>query len=134
MTTQTHSVFYNGSHLEVSNFAREAGLSHPTTKKYLNNMHYSQLTFRLHGYQYGPAKRFIKTAKTYYADNGILTSLNIPLNEGQRLENFVIAEFEKRSPEHFDFMQELRAALAVAFNKIEDEILKSGGVLRPSGR
>ncbi len=72
------------------------GLSHPTTKKYLNNMHYSQLTFRLYGYQYGPAKRFIKAAKTYYSDNGILTSLNIPLNEGQLLENFVISEFEKR--------------------------------------
>ena len=61
-----------GSHLEVSNFARESGLSHPTTKKYLNNMHLSQLTFRLYGYQYGPAKRFIKAAKTYFSDNGIL--------------------------------------------------------------
>ena len=85
-----------GSHLEISNFAREAGLSHPTTKKYLNNMHYSQLTFRLYGYQFGPAKRFIKAAKTYFSDNGILTSLKIPLNEGQLLENFVISEFEKR--------------------------------------
>jgi len=85
-----------GSHLEISNFAREAGLSHPTTKKYLNNMHYSELTFRLYGYQYGPAKRFVKAAKTYFSDNGILTSLNILLNEGQLLENFVISEFEKR--------------------------------------
>jgi predicted AAA+ superfamily ATPase len=85
-----------GSHLEVSNFAREAGLSYPTTKKYLNNMHYSELTFRLYGYQFGPAKRFIKAAKTYFSDNGTLTSLNIPLNEGQLLENFVISEFEKR--------------------------------------
>lgn len=85
-----------GSHLEVSNFAKESGLSHPTTKKYLNNMHFSQLTFRLYGYHYGPAKRFVKASKTYFSDNGILTSLNIPLNEGQLLENFVIAEFEKR--------------------------------------
>lgn len=95
------AIFYHlarsiGSHLEVSNFAREAGLSYPTSKKYLNNMHYSQLTFRLYGYQYGPAKRFIRAAKTYFSDNGIITSLNIPLNEGQLLENFVISEFEKR--------------------------------------
>lgn len=95
------AIFYHlarsiGSHLEVSNFAREAGLSYPTTKKYLNNLHYSQLTFRLYGYQFGPAKRFIKAAKTYFSDNGILTCLNIPLNEGQLLENFVISEFEKR--------------------------------------
>ena len=85
-----------GSHLEVSNFARESGLSYPTTKRYLNNMHYSEITFRLYGYQYGPAKRFMKAAKTYFSDNGILTSLNIPLNEGQLLENFVISEIEKR--------------------------------------
>ena len=59
-------------------------------------MHYSELTFRLYGYQFGPAKRFIKASKTYFSDNAILTSLNIPLNEGQLLENFVISEFEKR--------------------------------------
>ena len=85
-----------GSHLEVSNFAREAGLSHPTTKKYLNALHQAQLTFKLYGYQYGPAKRYIKAAKTYFADNGILHSLNAGLSRGQLVENFVIAELEKR--------------------------------------
>ena len=85
-----------GSHLEVSNFAREAGVSHPTAKKYLNTLLQSQLTFRLYGYQYGPAKRYIKAAKTYFSDNGIIHSLNVSLNEGQLLENFVIAELEKR--------------------------------------
>lgn len=85
-----------GSHLEISNFARESGLSHPTTKKYLNVLNQAQLTFQLYGYQYGPAKRYIKSVKKYFADNGILHSLNIPLNEGQILENFVISEFEKR--------------------------------------
>ena len=43
------AIFHNlarsiGSHLEVSNFAREAGLSHITAKKYLNCLHQSQLT------------------------------------------------------------------------------------------
>ena len=95
------SIFYHlarsiGSHLEVSNFAREANLSFPTTKKYLNNLAQSQLTFRLYGYQYSPVKRYIKASKTYFADNGVLNSLKIPLNEGQLLENFIIAEFEKR--------------------------------------
>lgn len=85
-----------GSHLTVSNFARESGISYPTTKKYLNVLNQSQLTFKLYGYQYGPAKRFIKASKTYFADNGIITSMNIPLNEGQILENYVIAELEKR--------------------------------------
>ncbi len=85
-----------GSHLEVSNFARESGLSFPTAKKYLNVLYQSQLTFRLYGYQYGPAKRFLKANKTYFADNGIIHSLNINMSDGQLLENFVIAELEKR--------------------------------------
>jgi predicted AAA+ superfamily ATPase len=55
-----------GSHLEVSNFAREAGISHPTTKKYLNALQQAQLTF------------------------------NAGVSAGQLLENFVLAEFEKR--------------------------------------
>lgn len=85
-----------GSHLEVANFAHEAGISYPTAKKYLNTLLQSQLTFKLYGYQYGPAKRHIKAAKTYFADNGIISSLNVRLNEGQLLENFVISELEKR--------------------------------------
>ena len=74
----------------------ESGLSHATTKKYLNALQQSQLTFRLYGYQYGPAKRYIKAAKTYFSDNGILQSLNAGISEGQRIENFVLAELEKR--------------------------------------
>ncbi len=91
-----HLIRSLGSHLEVSNFAREAGISHPTAKKYLNALNQAQMTFKLYGYQYGPAKRYIKAAKTYFSDNGIINSLNAGLNEGQLLENFVIAELEKR--------------------------------------
>jgi len=85
-----------GSHLDVSNFAREAGISHPTAKKYLNALHQGQLTFKLYGYQFGPAKRYIKAVKTYFADTGIIRSLNARVSAGQLLENFVLAEFEKR--------------------------------------
>jgi len=85
-----------GSHLEISNFAREAGISHPTAKKYLNALHQAQLTFRLYGYQYGPAKRYIKAAKTYFSDNGIIHSLNADVSEGRLVENFVLSELEKR--------------------------------------
>jgi predicted AAA+ superfamily ATPase len=94
-------IFHNlarsiGSHLEISNFARESGLSHQTAKKYLNALNQAGLTFKLFGFQYGPAKRFIKAAKTYFADSGILSSLNIDVAYGQRVENFVISELEKR--------------------------------------
>lgn len=91
-----HLIRSIGSHLEVSNFAREAGISHPTAKKYLNALQQAQLTFKLHGYQFGPAKRFMKAAKTYFSDNGIICSLNASVGTGQLIENFVLAEFEKR--------------------------------------
>jgi predicted AAA+ superfamily ATPase len=91
-----HLVRSLGSHLEVSNFAREAGLSHPTTKKYLNSLEQAQMTFKLYGYQFGSAKRYIKAAKTYFSDNGIIHSLNAGVGAGQLLENFVLAELEKR--------------------------------------
>jgi uncharacterized protein len=96
LTVLQHLVRSLGSHLEVSNFAREAGISHPTTKKYLNALHQAQLTFKLYGYRFGPAKRYIKAAKTYFADNGIILGLNASVGAGQLLENFVLAEFEKR--------------------------------------
>ncbi len=85
-----------GSLLESSNLAREAGISYPTAKKYLNSLVQSQLVFKLTGYQYGPAKRYVKAAKVYLADMGITTAFGTPLSIGQQLENFVIAELEKR--------------------------------------
>jgi len=56
----------------------------------------AQLIFKLYGYQYGPAKRFVKAAKTYFSDNGIIHSLNAGVSTGQLFENFILAEFEKR--------------------------------------
>jgi predicted AAA+ superfamily ATPase len=85
-----------GSHLEISNFAREAGISYPTTKKYLNTLLQSQLIFKLYGYQYGPAKRYIKAAKSYFSDTGIINSFNTNISDGQMFESFVLAELEKR--------------------------------------
>lgn len=59
-------------------------------------LYQSELAFKLYGYQYGPAKRYVKAAKIYFADNGIIESFNARLSEGQLLENFVISELEKR--------------------------------------
>ncbi len=91
-----HLVRSLGSHLEVSNFAREGGISHPTAKKYLNALHQAQLTFKLYGYQHGPAKRFVKASKTYFCDNGVIHGFRTDVAEAQLLENFVICELEKR--------------------------------------
>jgi uncharacterized protein len=91
-----HLIRSLGSHLEVSNFAREAGISHPTAKKYLNALHQAQMTFKLYGFQFGPAKRYVKASKTYFCDNGVIHSFRTDVAEGQILENFVIGELEKR--------------------------------------
>lgn len=96
MGVYQHLIRSLGSPIEVSHVGREAGISFPSAKKYLNALAQSELTFRLYGYQYGPAKRYIKAAKTYFADNGILSSFNTDIAQGQILENFVISELEKR--------------------------------------
>jgi predicted AAA+ superfamily ATPase len=108
-----------GSHLEVSNFAREAGISHPTAKKYLNALQQAQLTFKLYGYQYGPAKRYLKAAKTYFSDNGIIRSLNTNVSEGQLLENFVLCELEKRRKLGFIKTDQFFYYKSVAGNEID---------------
>ncbi|WP_084604482.1 ATP-binding protein [Desulfonatronum thioautotrophicum] len=117
-----------GSHLEVSNFAREAGVSHPTAKKYLNALEQAQLTFQLQGYQYGPAKRHIKASKTYFADTGVIHGLGIPVTPGQLLESFVIAELEKRRKLGFIDTERFSYYKSVAGHEI-DLVFEAGGVL-----
>jgi len=85
-----------GSHLEVSNFAMESGLSFPTAKKYLGVLTQSDLAFKLYGYHFGPAKRYLKAAKMYYCDTGMISALGVEITRGQIVESFVIAELEKR--------------------------------------
>ena len=111
-----------GSQLEVSSFAKESGLSHPTAKKYLNVFTQSELTFKLYGYQYGPAKRYLKAAKFYFSDAGILHSLRQDESKGQRIENFVISEIEKRrklgtimAEELFYYSSSSRAEIDILF-------------------
>jgi predicted AAA+ superfamily ATPase len=116
-----------GSHLETSSFARESGLSVPTTRKYLNTLYRSELAFELHGYQYGPAKRFVKAAKVYFADNGIITGLGLRIAEGQILENFVISELEKRRKLGFIKSDRFYYYKSQAGREI-DLVFESGGV------
>lgn len=85
-----------GAVTQVTNFQREANVSHITAKKYLQSIYQSALGFYLVGYQYGPAKRYVKGTKSYYCDAGMVTALGAQCSRGQLVENFVIAELEKR--------------------------------------
>jgi predicted AAA+ superfamily ATPase len=85
-----------GSHFEISKAGSEAGLSYPTTRKYLNVLRASFLAFPCYGHHFGPAKRYAKAAKFYFSDNGIVTALRKEVSQGQIFENFVISELQKR--------------------------------------
>jgi uncharacterized protein len=84
------------SRYEVSSLVKETGMSTPTVKKYMNAFLQSGLMFKLYGYHLGAAKRYISSAKTYFCDNGVISSLSDEYSSGQGFENFVISEFEKR--------------------------------------
>jgi hypothetical protein len=131
-----------GSHMEILHFAREAGISQITAKKYLASILHSQLVFRLTGYQFGPAKRIIKASKTYFADNAVLGSLSVRPGEGQVIENFVISEIEKRRKLGFIAAERLHYYKSAAGREI-DVMFEERGVLHaveikatahPSGR
>ena len=85
-----------GSRIEISSVAKESGLSYPTVKKYLNALEAARMTIRITGYQYGPAKRQLKSNKYYFSDISIPNALSLRLSEGQLFELFVISELEKR--------------------------------------
>ncbi len=91
-----HYALSIGSITQVENFRQESSLSHITAKKYLNSIYQSGLGFTLIGYQYGPAKRYVKGSKSYYCDTGMITALGVQAHRGQIVENFVISEIEKR--------------------------------------
>jgi uncharacterized protein len=85
-----------GSRYEYSSLQKECGLSFVTTKKYLNTLISSGLAFKLYGYHLGAAKRYISSSKTYFIDNGIITSLTDECSKGQMVENMIVSEIEKR--------------------------------------
>jgi uncharacterized protein len=131
-----------GSHLEVAHFAREASLSHATAKKYLSALDQAQLAFRLTGHQFGPAKRLIRAAKSYFADGGVLAALPVRASEGQILESFVISELEKRRKLGLLAAEQLHYYKSAGGREV-DVVFEAGGTLvaaevkataRPSGR
>jgi predicted AAA+ superfamily ATPase len=108
-----------GSLTQVSHFANESGLSHQTAKKYLNVIYQSELGFKLYGYQYGAAKRLLKAPKSYFSDNGVITSLNSGHSRGQLIENFVISELEKRRKLNFYNVEEMFYYQTIAGREID---------------
>ena len=118
-----------GSITQVTNFQNEANISHVTAKKYLNSIYQSGLGFTLLGYHHGPAKRYVKGAKSYYCDAGMVTALGVACSQGQIIENFAVSEMEKRRKLGFYQAEQLYFYKSSSGTEI-DLILEEKGILK----
>ncbi|MCU0579297.1 MAG: ATP-binding protein [Desulfobacterota bacterium] len=65
----------NGQILKQSELARDAGLSQPTTGRYINLLEISGLLVKLMPYSRNISKRIIKSPKAYWIDPGLVCAL-----------------------------------------------------------
>jgi len=98
--------FQSGNILNLSNIARDIGISVPTCKKYLHILEASYQYNLLRPYHMNIRKRLIKSPKVYMLDTGLcnyfigndsLDKLKNSGNFGNVLETWVIAEFIKHN-------------------------------------
>jgi uncharacterized protein len=95
-----------GQLLNLSNLARECGISQPTAKSWLSILESSYIIFLLPPYFENFSKRVIKTPKLYFYDPGLacfllglreVADLDEPALVGSLFENLVIAEMLKKN-------------------------------------
>lgn len=103
-----------GQLLNLSAMANECNISQPTAKSWLSILESSYVVFQLYPYHENFNKRLVKTPKLYFYDVGLLTHLlQIRAQEelinskskGNIFENFVIANFQKFSENHYQHLQ-----------------------------
>lgn len=93
-----------GNILNVSDVAKDGGISHTTAQKWLSLLETSRIIFLLRPFFKNVGKRIIKSPKLYFTDTGLLayllkypdpaTLLSGPI-AGHLFENFLIVEFLK---------------------------------------
>jgi predicted AAA+ superfamily ATPase len=93
-----------GSLLNLSEIAKETGVTHTTAKRWLTILEASRLVYVMQPYFVNVAKRFSKTPKLYFTDTGLLcrllgiasaAALKHSLSAGNIFECAVIAELLK---------------------------------------
>ena len=94
-----------GSILNMSELARDAGMSLHAVREWLTILEASHIVFLLNPYYRNHGKRLIKSPKIYFEDTGLLChilhetsaeSLSIKPLAGALFENLVISEFRKQ--------------------------------------
>ncbi|MCB1118813.1 MAG: DUF4143 domain-containing protein [Chlamydiia bacterium] len=95
-----------GQRLNLSDLARDCGVSHQTAKGWLSILEASFIIFLLQPYHNNHTKKFVKTPKLYFYDTGLALALLQVESEqqlathflrGNLFENLVIADLIKQS-------------------------------------
>lgn len=104
-----------GQLLNISEVAKECGISQPTAKDWISILESTYLIYLLKPFHNNLSKRLIKSPKIYFIDTGILCYLTGIANEEQLLrspqrgnifENMVIMEYRKQyslNPQYSQF-------------------------------
>ncbi|WP_297982864.1 ATP-binding protein [uncultured Chryseobacterium sp.] len=99
-----------GQILNLSDLAKDCGISSPTAKSWLSILEASFIVFRLEPYFENFSKRIIKSPKLYFYDTGLLCYLlNINTENklidnrlfGNIFENFIIADLIKKNAHEY---------------------------------
>lgn len=94
-----------GQLLNLSDLARDCGISQPTAKSWLSLLESSYIVFLLSPYHKNFSKRITKTPKLYFYDTGLLCyllniesveQLALDSSKGNIFENMMIAEYIKQ--------------------------------------
>ncbi|MGB4653822.1 MAG: ATP-binding protein [Bacteroidales bacterium] len=94
-----------GQILNMSNLAKECGISSPTVKSWLSALENSYVIFLLQPYYKNFSKRVTKSPKLYFYDTGLLCNLlrisdvsqiNNQSVKGALFENMIISEYVKK--------------------------------------
>lgn len=103
--------FRAGQLLNYTDLARDAGISHATSRNWLSILETSYVLFTLPPYYENFGKRLIKSPKLYFYDTGLLCHLlgirkskihPTSAHWGQVFENLVIAEMVKQNAHRID--------------------------------
>ena len=94
-----------GQILNMSNLAKECGISSPTVKAWLSALENSYIIFLLRPFYNNFSKRIVKSPKLYFYDTGLLSNL-LKINDvskienqsikGTLFENMIISQYVKR--------------------------------------
>jgi hypothetical protein len=107
MRLATHRI---GQMLNQTELGRDAGLTQPTTHRYLNLLETSYQIIRLSAFSVSRTKRLVKSPKLYWTDTGLAAYLAGYENRGERsvdalagflLENLVLSQLLTWREEHF---------------------------------